>query len=68
MISQSYGGGKMATSIKINNSKNKVAENDQVTGSLIYRRVDPEKKKEFKRIIKETAKKHGLIVHIIERK
>ena len=44
------------------------AENDKVTGSVIYRRVDPEKKKELKKLIKETAKKHGLVAHIIERK
>ena len=45
-----------------------IAENDKVTGSVIYRRVDPEKKKELKKLIKETAKKHGLVAHIIERK
>ena len=45
-----------------------ITENDKVTGSVIYRRVDPEKKKELKKLIKETAKKHGLVAHIIERK
>lgn len=45
-----------------------VAENDLVTGSLIYRRVPPEKKAELKRIIKETAKKYGLVAHVIEKK
>lgn len=45
-----------------------IADGDQVTGSLIYRRVPPEKKKELKKLIKEVAKKHGLVSHIIERK
>lgn len=45
-----------------------IAEHDQVTGSLIFRRVPPEKKKELKKIIKETAKKYGLVAHVLERK
>ncbi|WP_261429781.1 hypothetical protein [Serratia proteamaculans] len=49
-------------------SSTEVTGNDQVTGSVIYRRVDPEKKKALKKIIKDTAKKHGLVAHIFERK
>jgi hypothetical protein len=45
-----------------------IVEFDSVTGSLLYRRVPPEKKAELKKIIKETAKKHGLIAHVVERK
>lgn len=45
-----------------------IIEFDAVTGSLLYRRVPPEKKAELKKIIKETAKKHGLIAHVVERK
>ena len=45
-------------------SSKHIAENDKVTGSVIFRRVDPEKKKELKKLITETAKKHGLVAHI----
>jgi hypothetical protein len=49
-------------------SSNEIAETDQVTGSVIYRRVEPEKKKALKKLIKDTAKKHGLVAHVFERK
>lgn len=58
----------MENSPEITSSSKEIAENDKVTGSLIYRRVDPEKKKALKKLIKETAKKHGLVAHIFERK
>ncbi|HIF5875012.1 TPA: hypothetical protein ACX6R6_002238 [Photobacterium damselae] len=58
----------MAKPPKKNNSETEIADGDQVTGSLIYRRVPPEKKKELKKLIKEVAKKHGLVSHIFERK
>lgn len=58
----------MENSPETTGSGKEIAENDKVTGSVIYRRVDPEKKKELKKIIKETARKHGLVAHIIERK
>ena len=58
----------MENSPETTSSSKEVAENDKVTGSLIYRRVDPEKKKALKKLIKETAKKHGLVAHIFERK
>ena len=58
----------MENSPETTNSGKEISENDKVTGSVIYRRVDPEKKKELKKLIKETAKKHGLVAHIIERK
>lgn len=51
-----------------NSPKSEVIEYDQATGSVIYRRVPPEKKAELKKIIKETAKKYGLIAHVLERK
>lgn len=58
----------MENSPETTGSSKEIAENDKVTGSLIYRRVDPEKKKALKKLIKETAKKHGLVAHIFERK
>ncbi|MED5525947.1 MAG: hypothetical protein VX447_14495 [Pseudomonadota bacterium] len=58
----------MEKSPETTSSSKEIAENDKVTGSLIYRRVDPEKKKALKKLIKETAKKHGLVAHIFERK
>ncbi|MEA9443065.1 MULTISPECIES: hypothetical protein [Aeromonas] len=58
----------MENSPETTSSSKEIAENDKVTGSLIYRRVDPEKKKALKKLIKETAKKHGLVAHIFERK
>ncbi len=58
----------MCNSPETTDSSKEIAENDKVTGSVIYRRVDPEKKKALKKLIKETAKKHGLVAHIFERK
>lgn len=58
----------MENSLETTSSSKEIAENDKVTGSVIYRRVDPEKKKALKKLIKETAKKHGLVAHIFERK
>lgn len=58
----------MDNSPETTDSSKEIAENDKVTGSVIYRRVDPEKKKALKKLIKETAKKHGLVAHIFERK
>ena len=58
----------MDNSPQTTSSSKHIAENDKVTGSVIFRRVDPEKKKELKKLIKETAKKHGLVAHIFERK
>jgi len=58
----------MDNSPETTNSSKEIAENDKVTGSVIYRRVDPEKKKALKKLIKETAKKHGLVAHVFERK
>ncbi len=58
----------MDNSPKTVSSSNEIAEHDQVTGSVIYRRVDPEKKKALKKLIKEIAKKHGLVANIFERK
>lgn len=58
----------MENSPETTSSSKEIAENDKVTGSVIYRRVDPEKKKALKKLIKETAKKHGLVANIFERK
>ena len=58
----------MDNSPETTNSSKEIAENDKVTGSVMYRRVDPEKKKALKKLIKETAKKHGLVAHVFERK
>lgn len=58
----------MDNSPETTSSCKEIAGNDKVTGSVIYRRVDPEKKKALKKLIKETAKKHGLVAHIFERK
>ncbi|MBB1410209.1 MULTISPECIES: hypothetical protein [unclassified Pseudoalteromonas] len=58
----------MGNSPETTDSSKEITENDKVTGSVIYRRVDPEKKKALKKLIKETAKKHGLVAHIFERK
>lgn len=59
---------KMSKPSKVTPPISEIAEHDQVTGSLIFRRVPPEKTKALKKIIKETAKKHGLIAHVLERK
>lgn len=58
----------MAKLPKQTTSNTNVADNDQVTGSVIFRRVDPEKKNELKKLIKDIAKEHGLFAHVIERK
>lgn len=65
---QNYGRSKVTKPPKKIDTGTEISDSDQVTGSLIYRRVAPEKKKELKKLIKEVAKKHGLVSHIIERK